>query len=90
MPTPYDAMQEAIRVVAASVGNPEESRPAAVVALDAAKALGDGSGDDWHGWQGLAMGLVNLNMALLSDRMDSTGAAPIDVLRSCAQRFPRR
>ena len=87
--TPYDALHEAIRVVAAAVGNPDEKRPAAEVALDAAKELGDGAGNDWHGWQALAIGLVNLNQALLSDLLDETGRAPIDILRSVAERMPR-
>ncbi len=83
MTTPYDTIQEAVRVVAASVGNADESIPAATVALDAARTLDEG-------WQGLAMGLVNLSAILLADREVVTGESPIDVLRHVAGRYPRR
>jgi len=88
-PSPYDVLHEAIRVVGAAVGNPDEALPASEVALTAAKELGNGQADDWHGWQALSMGLVNLSQTLLSDLLDETGQAPIDILCSVAERLPR-
>jgi hypothetical protein len=59
--SPYDTIHEAIRTIAAGVGNEDETVTAATVALDASRNLDEG-------WQGLAMGLLNVSMILIADR----------------------
>jgi len=71
---PCAAIEKAVGVVAAAVGNIDETRPAAEVAVEAAKALGEANADGRRRWEALARSPVNLRQIWWTGRTRSNGS----------------